>query len=231
MQHITLGDVRKFIKRIYKEFKSHISAYAIIVTAILLITLTSKFGGWQGLTAIGTLGMGLAVFILEVLLPYIRKPRLMLTFDRKDKRYCREARILELKPKKQGQNQEKGESTHEITSFEPSLGEPYEIIPPSGLLGPNLLDVIPGTGVAGLTYTAVVYSDANRNAKSRKGISISSKKGYFIRIKVQNTGNSLAKKCQGVIADVSLVKKDSDEIKYFVPLVLHWANRSPRLFC
>lgn len=113
--------------------------------------------------------------------------------------------------------EEKSEADHEPMTLEPPSEGPHEIISP--------------TTAAGQTHTSLLsHVDTDIDAKGRKEISINyEKKGYFVRIKVQNTGGSLAKKCQGVIAEVQLTEGDFDETEYFVPLVLHWANRSPRL--
>lgn len=222
IQEIRFSHMKKLIKTVFKELEGRIYVYAAIVAVIALIALTSKFDGWQGLTAIGTLGVAFSVLYLEVLLPYIKRPRLTLTFSQEDKKCCREARIgnwqlkeVDLRP------EQKSEADHEPMTLESPLEGPHEIIPPSGVLATTV----------GLTHT-ILLSQVNTDidTKSRKEISIDyKKKGYFVRIKVQNTGGSLAKKCQGVIAEVELTQGDFDETEYFVPLVLHWANRSPRL--
>lgn len=98
-QQIVFSDMKKLIKRIHKELASHLYIYAAIVTVFLLVVLTSEFGGWTGLTAIGTLGVAFSVLYLEVLLPYIKRPRLTLTFNQEDKKCCREARIGKWQPK------------------------------------------------------------------------------------------------------------------------------------
>ena len=206
------------MKRIYRELGSRFYVYAAIVTVLLVVILASEFGGWLGLSAIGTLGMVFSVLYLEVLLPYIRRPRLTLTFSQEDKKCCRVAGIVNWQLKEvDSRPEQKSEADREPMTFE----SPYETIPPSRVL----------TSTVGLTHTTLLSQvNADIDAKGRKEIFIDyKKKGYFVRIKVQNTGGSLAKKCQGVIAEVELTEGDFDETEHFVPLVLHWANRSPRL--
>lgn len=216
IQKVPFSHMKEFIKTVFKELKNRIYVYAGIVAVIVLIALTSKFDGWQGLTAIGTLGVAFSVLYLEVLLPYIKRPRLTLTFSQEDKKCCRKARIGNWQLKEVDVRPD-----HESMTLESPLEGPHEIIPPGGVL----------TSTVGLTHTTLLSQvNADIDVKGRKEIFIDyKKKGYFVRIKVQNTGGSLAKKCQGVVAEVELTEGDFDETQYFVPLVLHWANRSPRL--
>ncbi len=221
IQEIPFSHMKKFIKTVFEELKNRIYVYAGIVAVLVLITLTSKFDGWEGLTAVGTLSMAFAVFFLEILLPYIKRPRLTLTFSQEDKKCCREAQIVEWETKEtESKLKQKSEISYEVMPSEQPLEELHEIIPPSAVLTTPV-----GTSPTSLSS----YVDIMKVKEAAKEISISKKKGYFIRIKVQNTGGTLAKKCQGVIAEVHLIKGDLDETEYFVPLILHWANRSPRL--
>ncbi len=167
--------------------------------------------------------MVFSVLYLEVLLPCIKRPRLTLTFSQEDKKCCREARIgkwqlkeVDLRP------EQKSEADHKPMTLEPASEGPHEIIPPSGVLASTV----------GLSHTFLLSQvDTDIYAKGRKEISIDyKKKGYFVRIKVQNTGGSLAKKCQGVIAEVQSVNGNLDETEYFVPMILHWASRSSQLY-
>lgn len=216
--------MKKFIKTVFEELKNRIYVYAGIVAVLVLITLTSKFDGWEGLTAIGTLSMAFAVFFLEILLPYIKRPQLTITFDQGDKKCCRKARIAEWELERiESKPKQKNGASYEAMNFESPPEEPYGLIRP--------YKAVLQTSVGDSHISLQPSMDADGGTRSHKGLQTSNgKKSYFIRIKVQNTGGSLAKKCQGVIAEVESVEGDLDETEYFVPLILHWASRSSQLY-
>jgi len=174
-----------------------------IMFILVAIILAGIFGRWEGLTAVGTIGMALVIMLIELILPRFNQPVLQIEFQQNNSQYCTEA-PLHHSFKLSNQFKTKVERNSDIPK-----------IPASDVCGEfNLKSPVGSSNIFSLSpekSDEMAFNRSNRN-----------KWGYFLRIRVKNEGRGVAKKCRGVVVDIT---QNGRTITYFSPLILRWANR------